>query len=248
MPDGGSLSLETANAELDAEFTARHPDVLPGSYVVVSVSDTGGGMPDDVRERAFDPFFTTKPLGQGTGLGLSMAYGFARQSGGIATIDSEPGAGTTVRLYLPRHQGGAARVEAVGELTDAHRAQERHAILVVEDDASVRELVCEILRDLDYEVMEAIDGPTGLAVLNSPARIDLLVTDVGLPGLNGRQLADAARATRPSLKVLFMTGYAEAAARGSGFLDAGMELITKPFTLESIASRIRRIVAPTAPQ
>jgi CheY-like chemotaxis protein len=215
---------------------------------VVSVSDTGGGMPDDVRERAFDPFFTTKPLGQGTGLGLSMAYGFARQSGGIATIESALDAGTTVRLYLPRHQGGAAPQEAAGELTDAHRAQERHAILVVEDDASVRELVCEILRDLDYEVMEAIDGPSGLAVLNSPARIDLLVTDVGLPGLNGRQLADAARATRPSLKVLFMTGYAEAAARGSGFLDAGMELITKPFTLESIASRIRGIVATPAPQ
>ena len=248
MPDGGHLTLETDNAELGADFAARHPDVVPGSYVVVSVSDTGGGMTDDVRERAFDPFYTTKPLGQGTGLGLSMAYGFARQSGGIATIESELGLGTTVRLYLPRYQGGAERPEVAGELTDAHRAEERHAILVVEDDSAVRELVCEILRDLDYEVMEAVDGPGGLAVLNSPARIDLLVTDVGLPGLNGRQLADAARATRPTLKVLFMTGYAEAAARANGFLDTGMEMITKPFTLESMATRIRRIVAAPAPQ
>jgi len=200
-----------------------------------------------VKERAFDPFYTTKPLGQGTGLGLSMAYGFAKQSGGVATIESEPGLGTTVRLYLPRHQGGAQVLEIAGELAEAHRASGRQAILVVEDDPAVRELVCEILRDLDYEVMEAVDGPSGLAVLNSPARIDLLVTDVGLPGLNGRQLADAARATRPGLKVLFMTGYAEAAARGNGFLDTGMEMITKPFTLESMASRIRSIVAARGP-
>jgi len=247
MPDGGQLTLETDNAELGADFAARHPDVVPGSYVVVSVSDTGGGMTDDVKERAFDPFYTTKPLGQGTGLGLSMAYGFAKQSGGVATIESEPGLGTTVRLYLPRHQGGAQVLEIAGELTEAHRASGRQAILVVEDDPAVRELVCEILRDLDYEVMEAVDGPSGLAVLNSPARIDLLVTDVGLPGLNGRQLADAARATRPGLKVLFMTGYAEAAARGNGFLDTGMEMITKPFTLESMASRIRSIVAARGP-
>jgi PAS domain S-box-containing protein len=243
MPEGGRLTLETGNVELGRDFAARHPDVVPGSYVVVAVSDTGAGMPEDVKARAFDPFFTTKPLGQGTGLGLSMAYGFAKQSGGIATIDSAPSVGTTIRLYLPRFTGDAVTQEITSELNEAHRAARRHVILVVEDDVSVRELVCEILRDLDYEVLEAIDGPSGLNVLNSRARIDLLVTDVGLPGLNGRQLADAARATRPGLKVLFMTGYAETATRANGFLDTGMEMITKPFTLESIASRIRRIVA-----
>jgi PAS domain S-box-containing protein len=242
MPEGGRLTLETDNVELGHDFAACHPDVTPGSYVVVSVSDTGAGMPADVKARAFDPFYTTKPLGQGTGLGLSMAYGFAKQSGGIATIDSAPHAGTTIRLYLPRFSGDACEQEIASELNDAHRAAGRHAILVVEDDASVRELVCEILRDLDYEVLEAVDGPSGLAVLSSHARIDLLVTDVGLPGLNGRQLADAARATRPRLRVLFMTGYAEAATRTNGFLDTGMEMITKPFTLESMASRIRRMV------
>ena len=242
MPEGGRLTLETDNVELGHDFAASHPDVTPGSYVVVSVSDTGAGMAADVKARAFDPFYTTKPLGQGTGLGLSMAYGFAKQSGGIATIDSAPHAGTTIRLYLPRFSGDACEQEIASELNDAHRAAGRHAILVVEDDASVRELVCEILRDLDYKVLEAFDGPSGLAILNSHARIDLLVTDVGLPGLNGRQLADAARATRPRLRVLFMTGYAEAATRTNGFLDTGMEMITKPFTLESMASRIRRMV------
>jgi PAS domain S-box-containing protein len=242
MPAGGRLTLETDNVELGHDFAARHPDVTPGAYVVVSVSDTGAGMDADVKARAFDPFYTTKPLGQGTGLGLSMAYGFAKQSGGIATIDSAPDAGTTIRLYLPRFSGDPGTQEMTSELNDAHRAAGRHAILVVEDDASVRELVCEILRDLDYEVLEAVDGPSGLAVLNSRARIDLLVTDVGLPGLNGRQLADAARATRPKLRVLFMTGYAEAATRANGFLDTGMEMITKPFTLESMATRIRRMV------
>jgi len=242
MPEGGRLTLETDNVELGPEFAASHPDVTPGQYVVVSASDTGAGMPDDVKARAFDPFYTTKPLGQGTGLGLSMAYGFAKQSGGIATIESAPDAGTTIRLYLPRFTGGAGKTEVTTELTEAHRAAGRHVILVVEDDASVRELVCEILRDLDYEVLEAIDGPSGLAILNSRARIDLLVSDVGLPGLNGRQLADAARATRPALRVLFMTGYAESATRANGFLDTGMEMITKPFTLESMASRIRRMV------
>jgi PAS domain S-box-containing protein len=242
MPAGGRLTLETDNVELGHDFAARHPDVTPGSYVVVSVSDTGAGMAADIKARAFDPFFTTKPLGQGTGLGLSMAYGFAKQSGGIATIDSAPNAGTTIRLYLPRFSGDRGEQEVASELNDAHRAAGRHAILVVEDDSSVRELVCEILRDLDYEVLEAFDGPSGLAILNSHARIDLLVTDVGLPGLNGRQLADAARATRPTLRVLFMTGYAEAATRAHGFLDTGMEMITKPFTLESMASRIRRMV------
>ncbi len=242
MPAGGRLTLETDNVELGHDFAVRHPDVAPGPYVVVSVSDTGAGMDADVKARAFDPFYTTKPLGQGTGLGLSMAYGFAKQSGGIATIDSAPDAGTTIRLYLPRFSGDPGKQEMASELNEAHRAAGRHAILVVEDDASVRELVCEILRDLDYEVLEAVDGPSGLAVLNSRARIDLLVTDVGLPGLNGRQLADAARATRPKLRVLFMTGYAEAATRANGFLDTGMEMITKPFTLESIASRIRGMV------
>ncbi len=244
MPDGGMLTIETCNAHLDNAYAARQRDVTPGQYICICVTDTGTGMTQDVIAKAFEPFFTTKPIGQGTGLGLSMIYGFARQSDGYAKIYSEPGQGTTVKLYLPRFYGEAEQSEADhGELTDEHRAEHGEVVLVVEDEAAVRDLVIDVLDELGYRTLDAADGQAGLRLLQSQARIDLLVTDVGLPGLNGRQLADAAREQRPELKVLFMTGYAENATIANGFLDPGMEMITKPFAVEALATRIRDMIA-----
>jgi PAS domain S-box-containing protein len=241
MPEGGRLTIETRNVELDAVFAAAHGDVAPGPYIRLAVTDTGIGMTPAVIARAFDPFFTTKPLGQGTGLGLSMIYGFARQSDGHAVITSEPGRGTTVSLYLPRHAGPLAE-EAPAPATDAPPAAgSGETVLVVEDEPAVRGLIVDVLRDLGYRALEAADGPAGLAALRSARRIDLLVTDVGLPGLNGRQLADAARESRPGLKVLFITGYAENAAM-AGFLAPGMQMITKPFPVDLLARRIRAMI------
>lgn len=248
MPDGGRLTIETCNAHLDTAYAARAREVRPGQYVCLCVSDTGAGMSREVAERAFEPFFTTKPIGQGTGLGLSMVYGFARQSDGYAKIYSEPGRGTTVKLYLPRFYGEGAEPEPSQPAVDApHPTSRGEVVLVVEDEAAVRDLVVEVLSDLGYRALEAADGPSGLRVLESRQRIDLLVTDVGLPGLNGRQLADAARLHRPGLKVLFMTGYAENAAINGGFLDPGMELVTKPFAIDSLAQRIRAMIEQGAP-
>jgi CheY-like chemotaxis protein len=199
-------------------------------------------MSPAVQARAFDPFFTTKPIGQGTGLGLSMVYGFARQSEGHARIYSEQGQGTTIKLYLPRH--GAAATEAAGAAADTPQPKARsgETVLVVEDETSVRELVVDVLNDLGYRALEAPDGPTSLQLLRSPERIDLLITDVGLPGMNGRQVADAAREHRPGLKVLFITGYAENAAMANGFLAPGMEMVTKPFAIDALATRIRDMI------
>ncbi len=214
-----------------------------GQYVSLCVSDTGTGMPPDVIAKAFDPFFTTKPIGQGTGLGLSMIYGFAKQSGGQVRIYSEVGKGTTVCLYLPRHLGEADRAEDLPELADAPRAEQGETVLVVDDEPTVRMLVTEVLEDLGYTAIEAADGPAGLKVLQSDVRIDLLVTDVGLPGgMNGRQVADAARVVRPELKVLFITGYAENAVLSHGHLDPGMHVLTKPFAMEALASRIKELI------
>ena len=243
MPDGGLLTVETGNASLDAAYAAQARGVSPGQYVCVRVTDTGTGMPPDVIERAFDPFFTTKPIGQGTGLGLSMIYGFARQSEGACKIHSAVGRGTTVELYLPRHHGDAPEDGPVPGLAEAHEAGEGEVVLVVEDEPVVRALVVEVLRDLGYRALEAVDGVSGLEVLRSRRRIDLLVTDIGLPGLNGRQMADAARERRPDLEVLFMTGYAESAAIADGFLEPGMAMITKPFAMEALATRIRAMIA-----
>jgi signal transduction histidine kinase len=242
MPDGGVLTIETANAHLDARYAAELRDVAPGQYVALAVSDTGVGMSPAVQARAFDPFFTTKPIGQGTGLGLSMVYGFARQSEGHAHIYSEQGQGTTVKIYLPRH--GAAATEAPGAAADAMQPKARsgETVLVVEDEASVRGLVIDVLNDLGYRALEAADGPASLQVLRSRERIDLLITDVGLPGMNGRQVADAAREHRPDLKVLFITGYAESAAMANGFLAPGMEMVTKPFAIDALATRIRDMI------
>ena len=242
MPDGGRLTIEAANCWLDQQ-AARQRDVPSGQYVTLSVSDTGTGMPAEVIARAFDPFFTTKPLGLGTGLGLSMIYGFARQSGGQVRLYSEVGLGTRVCLYLPRHLGDADLVEAAAELADAPRAGAGETVLVVDDEATVRMLVTDVLEELGYVAIEAADGAAGLKVLRSDARIDLLVTDVGLPGgMNGRQVADAARAARPKLKILFITGYAENAVLNHGHLEHGMHVMTKPFAMEALATRIRELI------
>lgn len=242
MPEGGKLTIETCNAHLDRAYVARQRGVRPGQYVCLCVSDTGIGMSPDTISKAFEPFFTTKPIGQGTGLGLSMIYGFAQQSEGYAKIYSEVGQGTTFKLYLPRHRGGARDEEALPEPSAMHHAEEGEVVLVVEDESVVRGLILEELHELGYAALEAVDGNSGLEMLRSKRRIDLLITDIGLPGLNGRQLADAARELRPSLKILFMTGYAENAALASGFLEPGMEMITKPFAMEALATRIRSML------
>ncbi|KQR88172.1 diguanylate cyclase [Sphingomonas sp. Leaf343] len=243
MPEGGRLTVETANRWLD-ERAGRARDLPPGQYVSVCVSDTGTGMTPDVIAKAFDPFFTTKPIGVGTGLGLSMIYGFARQSGGQVRIYSEVGEGTTLCLYLPRHLGPAEQADAMPDLTDAPRAIEGQTVLVVDDEPTVRMLVVEVLEELGYAAIEAGDGAAGLRVLQSDVRIDLLVTDVGLPGgMNGRQMADAARVGRPDLSILFITGYAENAVVGNGQLDPGMHVMTKPFAMEALAGRIKELIS-----
>ncbi|MES2902760.1 MAG: ATP-binding protein [Pseudomonadota bacterium] len=242
MPDGGKLTIETCNTRLADLPDHKAADVKSGEYVCIAVSDTGTGMPPDVIERAFDPFFTTKAIGQGTGLGLSMIYGFARQSGGNVKIYSEMGIGTTIKLFLPRHDGEVTKEPAVTGLTDEHAAGVGEVVVVIDDEPVVRGLIVEVLGELGYRALEAEDGAAGLALLESAPRVDLLVTDIGLPGLNGRQVADAARTRLPNLKVLFMTGYAENAAVANGFLDPGMSMITKPFAMESLATRIRAII------
>jgi len=245
MPKGGRLTIETGNKWLDAH-AAPGRDLPPGQYVTLCVSDTGTGMPPEVIRRAFDPFFTTKPIGMGTGLGLSMVYGFVRQSGGQARIYSEPGQGTMVCLYLPRQFGGTETVKEAADLMGAPRTGQGETVLVVDDEPTVRMLVSDVLEDLGYIAIEVADGAAGLRVLQSDARIDLLVTDVGLPGdMNGRQVADAARALRPGLKVLFITGYAENAVLSHGHLDPGMHVVTKPFAINALATRIKELI--TAP-
>jgi PAS domain S-box-containing protein len=243
MPDGGRITIETANKWLD-DRAARERDLPQGQYLSLCVTDTGTGMTPDVIARAFDPFFTTKPIGQGTGLGLSMIYGFARQSGGQVRIYSEVGQGTTMRIYLPRHYGDAEGAESMPDLASAPRAEQGEMVLIVDDEPSIRMLVTEVLEDLGYTAIEAADAAAGLKVLQSDVRIDLLVTDVGLPGgMNGRQMADAGRVSRPGLKVLFITGYAENAAVGNGHLEPGMQVLTKPFVMEALASRIKDLIA-----
>jgi PAS domain S-box-containing protein len=242
MPAGGRLTIETSNSHLDKFYAAEQRDVAPGQYVCLSVTDTGVGMSSAVRARAFDPFFTTKPIGQGTGLGLSMIYGFARQSEGHVRIYSEVDAGTTVKLYLPRYRGAVEEAASGAVPETAATAQAGETVLVIEDEASVRELVVEVLHDLGYRALEAGDGPSGLKILQSGERIDLLVSDIGLPGMNGRQVAEAAREGRPDLKVLFITGYAENAAIAHGFLAPGMEMVTKPFAVDALAARIREMI------
>nr|WP_233170780.1 hybrid sensor histidine kinase/response regulator [Herbaspirillum sp. ASV7] len=243
MPHGGRLTIETANRWLD-DLAAAQRGVAAGQYVSLCVSDTGTGMTPDVVARAFDPFFTTKPTGQGTGLGLSMVYGFAGQSGGAVRIYSELGQGATVCIYLPRHTGeGGDDDPALHEELPPGAAPGSKTILVVDDEPLVRMVTVEVLEDLGYNVLEAEDGPSALRLVTACPEIDLLLTDVGLPnGMNGRQLADAIRAPRPDLPVLFVTGYAENAVLNHGHLERGMQVLTKPFAAEVLARRVRELV------
>jgi PAS domain S-box-containing protein len=240
MPDGGHLKIATQNVRVDA-INANGPALTPGNYICISVSDSGTGMSPEVVARAFDPFFTTKPIGQGTGLGLSMIYGFARQSNGHVSIDSGVGIGTVVKLYLPRHEGDAAAQDADPLKGDQHVAA-GETLLVVEDEPVVRSVIVDMLQDEGYRVLEAGDGSSGLRVLRETPQIDLLVTDIGLPGMSGLQLADQAREARPELKILFITGYSESVVMAKGFLQPGMEMITKPFDLDHFLRRIRAMV------
>ena len=246
MPSGGRLTIETANTYLDQVYAERHQEVQAGQYVLVAVTDTGTGMPPDVVARAFDPFFTTKPVGAGTGLGLSQVHGFIKQSGGHVKLYSEPGVGTTVKLYLPRHAGKLpmhsepeAIVAAVGgsDLT----------VLVVEDEADVRAYTAEAVRELGYRVAVADSPEQALQMLQGPDPVDVLLTDIVMPGMTGRQLADAAAGLRPGLKVLYMTGYTRNAVVHNGALDVGTHLLNKPFTLAQLAKELQTVIAVAQP-
>ncbi|NEI73102.1 PAS domain S-box protein [Rhizobium lusitanum] len=242
MPKGGKLTIEATNVVFADADLVRGETLKPGSYVVLAVSDTGIGMSQATIAKAFDPFFTTKPIGQGTGLGLSMIYGFAQQSGGHVRIYSQVGLGTTIKLYLPSSvQDRSEEGDADDPDIDPPRG-EGETVLVVEDDDSVRMLVVDVLNELGYRVIEAIDGSEALPVIEGKGRVDLLISDVGLPGLNGRQIAEIAMSFRPSLKVLFITGYAATAASRSDFLAPGMEMITKPFAIDDLAQKVREIL------
>jgi PAS domain S-box-containing protein len=242
MPDGGQLLIETANVYLDGSDITTLEPVKAGDYVMIAVSDNGTGMTPSVLAKAFDPFFTTKPIGQGTGLGLSMIYGFAQQSGGHVSLFSLPGKGTSVRLYLPRLHAMEPEDVLMPVTGEAPAAIAGETVVLVEDDPAVRMLVLDLLNELGYHAHEAEDAKTALPLLESDLRVDLLVTDVGLPGMNGRQLAEIARQHRPDLKVLFMTGYAETAAERQGFLEEGMDMVAKPFSIDLLANKIRTMI------
>jgi PAS domain S-box-containing protein len=246
MPDGGTLKL-ACSSYLQATAGTDREELAPGEYVAITVSDTGLGMAPDVLARVFDPFFTTKPLGQGTGLGLSMVYGFARQSGGTVRIDSTPGQGTRVSILLPRHQEIVDTPQAPPPVALAEPAQGGECILLIDDEATIREVVSETLQGLGYEVIVAHDGASGLAALGRATRVDLLITDIGLPGgLNGRQVAQAIRAIKPNLPVLFITGYAEQPSLAGDSLQPGMEMLTKPFALNDFARRVSHMLRQPA--
>lgn len=242
MPDGGKIIIRTENTTIEAQATDEG-GTSAGEYVCLRITDTGTGIPADVIDKVFEPFFTTKPLGQGTGLGLSMIYGFAKQSGGKVEISSEQNVGTTVCIYLPHHmmEGDIAHETVDSRTPGGARAEE--TVLVVDDEPTVRMLISDVLQEFGYTVIEAADSATGLKILQSDVGIDLLISDVGLPGgMDGRQMADAARLSRPGLKVLFVTGYAENAAVRDGKLDPGMAVLTKPFAVETLAAQVRELI------
>jgi PAS domain S-box-containing protein len=246
LPSGGRLTIATANHSFDEQAAAGR-QLGRGDYVSLAVTDTGTGMPPEVVKRIFDPFYTTKPIGQGTGLGLSMVYGFVRQSGGQVHVESRVGRGTTLCIYLPRFSGEAG-ADAPPAAAEAAGAGAGETVLLIEDEDIVREVIREVLSEAGYRVLCAGDGPAGLNLLQSGGRIDLLVTDVGLPGgMNGRQVADAGRSLKPHLKVLFITGYAENAAVGNGAMEHGMEVLTKPFEISELVSRVRDMLDGAAP-
>jgi PAS domain S-box-containing protein len=243
MPDGGQIAIETTNCSFDIA-AAREREMRPGDYVSLTVSDTGTGMTEEVAQRAFDPFYTTKPLGLGTGLGLSMIYGFAKQSGGQVRIESVVGHGTKILLFLPRHHEMERVPETAIDQPESARAVAGEAVLIVDDEPSIRMLVAEVLAEFGYRAIEAADGSSALRVLQSDTRIDLLVTDVGLPGgMNGRQLADFGRGARPALDVLFITGYAEKAVASGDKLGPGMEVIAKPFAMDVLTAKIKEMIS-----
>jgi CheY-like chemotaxis protein len=240
MPAGGKLTIETDNAHLDEDYAAGNAEVAPGDYVALAVTDTGTGMSPEVLAHAFEPFFTTKEVGKGTGLGLSMIYGFAKQSRGHVKIYSEVGHGTTVRLYLPR-KTTAAESKAAPAAGDHEREGGGETILVVEDDADVRAFVTGQLRDLGYRVIEAADGRQAQRVLDSEQPIDLLFTDVVMPGgMTGRQIAEAARAKRPGLRAVFTSGYTENSIVHQGKLDKDVNFLSKPFRRQDLARKVRQ--------
>ncbi len=240
MPDGGKLTIETSNAYLDDEYCRHHEGIAPGQYVLVAITDSGAGMSAETIERAFEPFFTTKEAGKGTGLGLSQVYGFMKQSGGHIKIYSEPGEGTTIKLYLPRRDGDEVDLSAADH-TNSERGR-GETILVVEDDDGVRQYAAEILRDLNYLVIEAKDSATALRLLDADKKFDLLLTDVVLPGKNGRELATEVEQRRPGTKIIFMTGYSRNAIVHHGRLDPGTELIPKPLIERVMARKIRQVL------
>ncbi len=242
MMDGGTLTITTANTALDETYVSQHEDLQPGDYVVIGVSDTGVGMSPDVLSKAVDPFFTTKPAGMGTGLGLSMIYGFARQSRGHLRMESREGHGTTVELYLPRALQDAIDLSVPTVATPRGQGE---AILVVEDDATVRLIINDVLEELGYKVLLASDARTAIPMLQSDQTIDLLVSDVVLPHVNGQKLAEIARVARPALKVLFVSGYAENAILREDFLSAGMDMLTKPFDLDALGAKVRLLLEQT---
>ncbi|MBW9091660.1 PAS domain-containing protein [Rhizobium wenxiniae] len=246
MPEGGQLTIETTNVAFTEADLVKGETLQPGSYVVIAVSDTGTGMSQTTIDKAFDPFFTTKPIGQGTGLGLSMIYGFTQQSGGHARIYSQLGLGTTIKLYLPATRETEAQTSLEKEVEVALPRGEGETVLVVEDDDSVRMLLVDTLKELGYRVIEAVDGTRALPIIEGKGRIDLVVSDVGLPGLNGRQLAEIAIAARPDLSVLFITGYAAAAAARAEFLAPGMEMITKPFAIDDFAQKVKEMLTASS--
>jgi signal transduction histidine kinase len=240
MPEGGKLTIEASNSYLDDAYCRQHAEVRPGQYVQIAVTDTGTGMANETIERAFEPFFTTKQSGQGTGLGLSQVYGFVKQSGGHVKIYSEVGEGTTVKLYLPRFVGKRQPEETFKHTLSRGRVGE--CILVVEDDADVRATAVESLGSLGYDVLEAATADEALRLLEQHKTVGLLLTDVVMPGTNGRKLADEAKERQPELKVVFMTGYSRNAIVHQGRLDPGVELIQKPLTREHLAATIRRVL------
>ena len=246
MPEGGKLTIETSNAYLDEQYCRQHDGVTPGQYVLIAVTDNGTGMPRETLEKAFEPFFTTKETGKGTGLGLSQVYGFMKQSGGHVKIYSEPGEGTTIKLYLPRHESAETAL-AVDEPAGSHRGN-GETILIVEDDDGVRQYAAEILRDLTYPIIEARDAASALRLLDADKPFDLLLTDVVLPGKNGRELATEVEERRPGVKIIFMTGYSRNAIVHHGRLDRGTELITKPLIEGVLARKIRQVLDGPAPQ
>ena len=243
MPDGGNVTIETANAYLDDEYARTRGEVVPGQYVMLSVSDAGTGMNADVIAKAFDPFFTTKPVGKGTGLGLSQIFGFMKQTGGHAAIYSETGQGTTVKLYLPRNHGEAIdpRSRAISEVVVPH-ARAGEVILVVEDEQRVRHFSVDALRELGYTVISAANGAEALKGLGEQPEITMLFTDIVMPEMNGRALADAALATRPDLRILFTTGYTRNAVVHNGMLDAGVAFLPKPFSITQLAVKVREVL------